>query len=879
VFPETPPAARRMAPVNPHAPDLKSIFSEALDHPTGSERSAYLDRACGADPMLRFEVDSLLKAHDDAGDFLGSSAEIAGEGRPSIEAPRFAPDLAVADTLDRAAGPEAEPSISALRPLAEAPGTTIGPYKLLQQIGEGGMGVVFMAEQEKPIRRKVALKVIKPGMDTAQVIARFEAERQALAIMDHPQIARVLDVGATETGRPFFVMELVRGVPITEYCDRNLLSPKERLELFIPVCEAIQHAHQKGIIHRDIKPSNVLVTLADGKPTPKVIDFGVAKAIDQRLTERTLFTEFGAVIGTLEYMSPEQAELGALDIDTRSDIYALGVLLYELLTGSTPLDRTVLRTAAYSEALRRIRDEEPPRPSTRLSESRDSLPSISAQRKTDPARLTRLVRGDLDWIVMKCLEKDRTRRYQTASGFARDIQRHLDRDPVEACPPSASYKLKKFARKHQAALGIAGAFVLLLVAATTLSVALAVWAFQAERSAREQQLRAQDREQMAIDAVRQYGDTVRQTPELKNNPALNELRATLLRGPQSFFRTLRAKIQSAPETMPGALARLATANFDLGSITDELGDKQDALRAFEESLAIRERLAREHPQVREYASDLAASLNYIGRLQVEAGHLTEALVSHKRSLAIRQRLATENPTVASLERDHAWSENNVGTVYEGMGRHVEALESYERARAIFERLARENPAVTRLQIDLAWSHGHIAHLEQEMGRLEQALESRRAAHEISVRLAKEKPSVIPFEHEVIISFISIGNVQNAMGHTDQAADSYEQARRIVEQQEREHPESPELASDMGMVLHNLARIDLENRHYDQAEEKLRQAVERQRKAIATRPFHAAYRHLLANHLRHLIRASESLGHKDTAGAARRELAALGARAF
>ena len=376
----------------------------------------------------------------------------------------------------------APPPVSPL--LGERLGERIGPYKLLQEIGEGGMGKVYMAEQVEPVRRRVALKIIKPGMDSAQVIARFEAERQALALMDHVNIAKVFDAGATENGRPYFIMELVNGVPITKYCDDAQLNPRERLELFIPVCQAIQHAHQKGIIHRDIKPSNVLVTLADGKPVAKIIDFGVAKATDQRLTERTMFTQYGSIIGTLEYMSPEQAEMSALGVDTRSDIYSLGVLLYELLTGTTPLERAKLREAGYAEILKRIREEEPPRPSTRLSESREALPSISAHRKTEPARLTRLVKGELDWIVMKALEKDRTRRYETASGFARDIQRHLDGDSVEACPPSRAYRFQKFVRKHRTGLATTAAFVLLLVVASVFSAYQAVLANRSRRVGR-----------------------------------------------------------------------------------------------------------------------------------------------------------------------------------------------------------------------------------------------------------------------------------------------------------------------------------------------------------------------------------------------------------
>jgi WD40 repeat protein/serine/threonine protein kinase len=454
----------------------QDIFLAALQLDK-EERPAYLDRVCAGAASLRRRLKVLLQAHAEAGSFLEHSPADSEVGTGPYR-------------------PEGAP--------AEGPGTVIGPYKLLQQIGEGGMGVVYMAEQEQPVRRRVALKVIKPGMDSKQVIARFEAERQALAMMDHLHIAKVLDAGTTPNGRPYFVMELVKGVPITRFCDREHLTLRERLELFVPVCQAIQHAHQKGVIHRDLKPSNILVTLYDGTPVPKVIDFGVAKALHQKLTERTMFTEFGAVVGTLEYMSPEQAELSGLDVDTRSDVYSLGVLLYELLTGTTPFEKKRLRQAALAEVMRIIHEEDPPKPSTRLSQSGESLAGIAAARKTEPAKLTRLVRGELDWIVMRALEKDRARRYGTANGLARDVQRYLADEAVEACPPSAGYRLRKYARRHRRLLATAASFGLLLILGSVVSTWQAVRATQEEQKARtaaeaeaEQRQRAEDNERQA----------------------------------------------------------------------------------------------------------------------------------------------------------------------------------------------------------------------------------------------------------------------------------------------------------------------------------------------------------------------------------------------
>ena len=421
----------------------EAVFALARTKPA-AERAAWLDRECFDDPALRERLEALLAAHD----------------KPEPLAQSAAPAAKATIKLDLT------------EPEDEAVGKTIGRYKVLEKVGEGGCGVVYVAEQTEPVRRRVALKVIKLGMDTKQVVARFEAERQALAMMDHPNIAKVLDAGATENGRPYFVMELVRGIKITEYCDQNNLTTTARLDLFIKVCQAIQHAHQKGIIHRDIKPSNILVTLHDGVPVPKVIDFGIAKAtVGQTLTDKTVYTQLQQFIGTPAYMSPEQAEMSGLDIDTRSDIYSLGVLLYELLTGRTPFSAEELAASGLDAMRKTIREKDPVRPSTRLGTlSGEELTTTAKRRSADTAKLLHQLKGDLDWIVMKCLEKDRTRRYETANGVAFDLKRHLNNEPVLARPPSAAYKFQKAFRRNKLVFAAGTAVAVALVAGLCLAI-------------------------------------------------------------------------------------------------------------------------------------------------------------------------------------------------------------------------------------------------------------------------------------------------------------------------------------------------------------------------------------------------------------------------
>src|SRR6516164_1093569 len=449
----------------------KSLFLAASDLSDRAERTAYLERECGGDAELRQRVVALLAAHDGGGRSVegaatGTSQRTSPETQEATAAvdaaTRLPSELATAE--DRSDGAD---FTIASAPRVDSPGRSgvaqviAGRYTLREVLGEGGMGTVYRADQTAPVKRQVALKVIKIGMDSRAVLARFDAERQALALMDHPNIARVYDGGTTEAGQPFFVMELVTGEPITKYCDRKRLPVRARLELFVSACQAVQHAHQKGIIHRDLKPSNLLVTEVDGRPTPKVIDFGVAKATEFQLTDQSL-ADAGAIVGTPTYMSPEQADPSSMDIDTRTDVYALGVILYELLVGSPPIDAKQFKRGAILEMLRMVREVDPPRPSTKVSTAED-LPNIAATRDIEPAQLKRALRGDLDWIAMKALEKDRARRYETANGFAADVLRHLAHEPVVAAPPSGLYRVRKFVRKHKGAVIAASLVVVSLL--------------------------------------------------------------------------------------------------------------------------------------------------------------------------------------------------------------------------------------------------------------------------------------------------------------------------------------------------------------------------------------------------------------------------------
>jgi serine/threonine protein kinase/tetratricopeptide (TPR) repeat protein len=775
----------------------REIFIAALEQRDPAERAAFLDRACGEDRALRECVEELLREHEQLGSFLE---------RPAV-------GVAATGAFVSTPGEERSPVP------AEGPGMVIGPYKLLQQIGEGGMGAVFMAEQQEPVQRRVALKIIKAGKDSAQVIARFEAERQALALMDHPNIAKVHDGGTIGSEprpsgsgrtlplpdgrgseRPFFVMELVKGMPITKYCDEHRLTPRERLELFIPVCQAIQHAHQKGIIHRDIKPSNVLVAPYDGKPVVKVIDFGVAKATGQRLTEKTLFTEFGAVIGTLEYMSPEQAELNNQDIDTRSDIYSLGVLLYELLTGTTPLDRARLKKTPFTEMLRKIREEEPPRPSTRLSEARDTLPAISAQRQMEPAKLAKLVRGELDWIVMKALEKDRNRRYESANAFAADVQRYLNDEPVQACPPSLRYRFSKFARRNKAAL-LTGSAAVLVVIIAVIGLAINNWIVTRERD---------QKETARADAVREKE-----------------------RADQNLARAKKAVEKYLLDTVKNPKLKSA----DLNALRKEL---------LAIAIPFLEEIARQEGDDRRLMTDRAWAFFQLGKVRAEMGQSEAGLADYQRARVNWARLAAELPKGPLARQYLADIDNNSGVLVMQLGRMKEAEAAYRRALTLYRELIADFPAVPAPMSGLAGALNNLANLEGLRGNAKEKkklLEQALVHEEAAVRANPKDPESRQFLASHQMNLVA---VLRDLQEWDEAARALERGRTTIQSLITDFGASPEERNRLAKACTTLGEVKTMQGKFQEAEKAFRQALTVQEKLAAGFPSLPDYRENLAH---------------------------------
>jgi serine/threonine protein kinase/tetratricopeptide (TPR) repeat protein len=805
----------------------RSIFLAALD--CAPDRwPAFVAEACGGNAELRARVDQLLHAHQASGSIHGGPASRG--------------------TIDE--------------PITAHPGMVIGPYKLMEEIGEGGMGLVFVAEQQRPVRRKVALKVIKPGMDTRQVVARFEAERQALALMDHPNIARVLDGGETERGRPYFVMELVKGVPITEYCDQNQVPVRARLGLFLDVCRAVQHAHQKGIIHRDIKPSNVLVMSQDGTPVVKVIDFGVAKAIGHQLTDKTIYTQFSQLVGTPLYMSPEQAGHSGIDVDTRTDIYALGVLLFELLTGTTPFDKERLKGVDYDEIRRIIREEEPPRPSTRLSTLGQAAATVSTRRKSDPRRLTQMVRGELDWIVMKALEKDRSRRYETASALAADVQRYLADEPVQARPPSAGYRLGKLLRRHKGPVLAASLLLLALLA----GIAGTTYGMLRAEDRRAEAEAARDRTWQALDAMTSTitGDSLTTQKEISA-----EQKKFLAEVLTSYRELAGVKAYDEP-----ARARTAKAALRVGLIEYRLGHTQEGVAAFRQAKGGYAGLAADFPAVPDYRYGLAVSQNNLGNMVRALGQRREAEQQFRQALALLERLAADFPAVPDYRRQLAASHHNLGLLLADLGRRPEAERHFRQAVALDERLADHFPAVPDYRHQLAGSHDNLGNLLAGLGKRREAEEHYRRALALWKRLAEDFPAVPDYRHQLAGSRSGLGILLRALGQWHEAEQQYRQALAVDERLADVFPAIPAYRRQLAGSHNNLGVLLADLGRRREAEQHHRRALALDEKLANDFPNEPAYRHWLAKSHNNLGLALANLGKRREAEQQYRQVLAL-----